>query len=526
MRIRTFLAAVVLASPILPTAPARADFVHLHDGTTLSGDIKRAADGWFLTDSSGKVTHIPTDRVKSIELAARGDPKDVAAGRLASLRRSVEALPDLKMVINRYEAFLEQNKDTPAAAEARKDLAQWRERQAKGMVRVGNKWVPPEERAALQEKAFVVVAQARDLLKQNKMREADATITRALEVDPTNASALYLRGLILYRQDQIPQARKAFEAVKEQMPDHGPALNNLAVVMWRQNQQVGAMNVYLQAMQAMPLNKELLNNVAEALNALTDEQRRSQVVQKVQRLWQEQDTQLQQQMMQVGWYRWGATWVDKAQYEKLQAAEREVKEKIAKLESDFAEAQQRIGTIDAQMRQNALAMRAIEANRYGTDVTGRTMVQYPLPPSYWEYDRAQKRLEVQRGETLALLDALRSKAQIVKQQLPVPKFTGAQLMIGVEGTPAIGPSETKPPTGAETAPPPANLKDEVVSGSGPAAAPATPGDAAKNPLDGPKPPQGGTADAPKPAPDGNKPPENPKAPETPKAPAGERPLKY
>ena len=522
MRIRTFLAAIVLASPILPFPSARADLIHLHDGTTLSGDIKRAADGWFLTDSTGKVTHLPTDRVKSIELAARGDPKDVAAGRLASLRRSVEALPDLKMVISRYEAFVEQNKDTPAAADARKDLAQWRERQAKGMVKVGTKWVPPEERAALQEKAFAVVAQARDLLKQNKLRDADAAVTRALEVDPTNASALYLRGLILYRQDQIPQARKAFEAVKEQMPDHGPALNNLAVVMWRQNQQVGAMNVYLQAMQAMPLNKELLNNVAEALDALTDEQRRSQVVQKVQRLWQEQEAQLQQQMMQVGWYRWGATWVDKAQYDKLQAAEREVKDKIAKLESDFAEAQARIDTIDAQMRQNQLAMRAIEANRVYYDQTGRSFVA-PIPPTYWEYDRAQKRLEVQRGETLALLDALRAKAQLVKQQLPVPKYTGAQLMIGPEGTPAIVPGEVRSPSAGEAATP-ANLKDEVVGG---AAAAPPPGEASKNPLEGSKPREGGTTpDAPKPPADAGKPTDTPKPPEAPKAPAGERPLKY
>jgi tetratricopeptide (TPR) repeat protein len=508
MRIRTLPAAVVLASLLILGSPAGAELIHLHDGTTIQGDIKRAADGWYVTDSSGKVTHITSDRVKSIELTAKGDPKDLAIGRLASLRRSVEALPDIKMIVTRYEQFLEQNKDTPATADAKKDLAQWKDRLAKGMVKVGTKWVAPEERSRMQEKALAIVAEGRELLKQNKLRDADAAVSKALEADPTNASALYLRGLILYRQDQVQPARKAFEAVKDQMPDHGPALNNLAVVLWRQNQHMAAMNAYLQAMQAMPLNKEVLNNVAEALNSLTDDQRKATVVQKAIRVWQEQDAQLQQQMMPLGWYRWGATWVDKSQFEKLQAAEREVRDKIAKLETDFAEAQQRIDTIDQQMNQNAQAMRYMEQNRAGFDATGRAIV-YPLPPQYWDYDRAQRRLEVQRAESVSLLNALRAKAQAVKQQLPLPKFTGAQLMIGPEGTPAITPTEGKSAHVASPGDTPAPPKDDVVTSndtnnnSGGANTPP-PQNAPQNPLETPK----------------------PKAPETPKAPAGDRPLKY
>jgi tetratricopeptide (TPR) repeat protein len=498
MRIRILPAAMVLASFLLGS-PALAELIHLHDGTTIEGDIKRAADGWYVTDSSGKTTHVTSDRVKSIELTAKGNPKDLAAGRLASLRRSVEALPDIKLVITRYEQFLEQNKDTPAAADARKDLAQWKDRLSKGMVKVGTKWVLPEERAEMQEKALAVVAQARDLLKQNKLREADAAVQKALEADPTNVSALYLRGLILYRQDQVQPARKAFEAIKEQMPDHGPALNNLAVVLWRQNQHMAAMTTYLQAMQAMPLNKEVLNNVAEALNALPEDQRKAPIVQKVFRLWQEQDAQLQQQLMPLGWYRWGATWVDKAQFDKLQAVEKEVREKIAKLETDFADAQQKINTIDSQKQQNQLAIQYMDQSRFATDPqTGRQIV-YPLPPQYWDYVRANQRLDVQRAETVSLLDTLRAKAQAVKRELPVPKYTGAQLLIGVEGTPAIVPAEAKKPDPAPAPPAPANAKDE------------TP----KNPLEAPP----KTSEEPKPTQQGGGTP-------APKPPAGERPLKY
>jgi tetratricopeptide (TPR) repeat protein len=316
---------------------------------------------------------------------------------------------------------------------------------------MGSKWILPEEKAAVQEKAILIADQARDLLKQNKLKDAEAAIAKALAEDPTNVSALYLKGLILYRQDKVPEARKAFESVKEIMPDHGPTLNNLAVILWRQNQHVAALSVYDQAMQAMPLNKELLNNVAEALNALPEKDRSGQVPQKVYKRWNEQDVQLQQQLMQVGLYRWGSTWVDKATFDKVQAAEKEVKDKIAKLEEQFAEAQAKIDGIDARIRENHDAMNYMERSRYAQDATGR-IISYPLPPQYWDYDRANRRLETQRAETLALIESLRAKAQAVKQQIPVPKYTGAMIMIGVEGTPLIAPADKTP----------ANLKDTLI----------------------------------------------------------------
>jgi len=462
MRMKIFLAALFLATS------AFADVIHLNDGTTLSGDIKRAANGWYITTADGKTQLLTVDEVKSIELAPRGNPKEVSASRLISLRHSSEAVSDIKVIIDRYEKFIEQNKGQPAEAEAVKDLAEWKERQTKGMVKVGTKWMMPEERAALQEKTLLVVDQARELLKQNKMHDADSLLAHALEVDPTNVSALYLRGLILFRQDQIQAARKAFEAVKEVMPDHGPTLNNLAIIQWRQNQQVAAIGTYLAAMQAMPLNKELLNNVAEALNSLTDEQRKSAIVQKAIKLWAEQDTQLQAQMNQLGWYRWGATWVDKTQYDKLQAADKEVKDKISKLEGDFADAQAKVDTIDAQIQQNRDAMRYMENQRLAYDSTGKATL-YPLPPQYWDYDRANRRLEVQRKETVALLDAMRAKAQIIRQQLPVPKFKGIQLVIGVEGTPAIAPGTAviaKPPPALPKIAPAAKVTDPPAKPAG------------------------------------------------------------
>jgi hypothetical protein len=283
--------------------------------------------------------------------------------------------------------------------------------------------------------------------------------------------------------------------VREVEPDHGPTLNNLAIILWRQNQQIPAMNLYLQAMQVMPMNKEILNNVAEALNALTEDQRKGQVPQRVYKTWAEQDVQLQQQMMPLGWYRWGATWVDRATRDKVEAAEKEAKDKIAKLEADFTEAQAKVDTINLQIRQNRDAMREMERQRVMQDFSGRQFI-VPLPPQYYEYDRANRRLEVQREETANLIEGLRAKAQVIKNQLPVPKYTGVQLAVGVEGTPAMTPASPGP--GA------ANLANEV-GGGGAAAEKAEPEKAE---------PEKGEPAVPQPQ------------PEAPTKPAGERPLKY
>jgi hypothetical protein len=171
--------------------------------------------------------------------------------------------------------------------------------------------------------------------------------------------------------------------------------------------------------------------------------------------------------------------VDKATITKLEAAEKLVKDKIAKMEDDFAEAQAKIATIDSQIDQNNIAMRAMENNRVAYDGTGKAVI-YPLPPQYFEYDRANRRLEVQRQETVKLLEALRAKAQVVKAQLPMPKFNNVQLVIGVEGTPAIAPADRpKGATGSATADAGTAAKSDLATKPD---APATP-DAPK--VDGP-----------------------------------------
>src|SRR5207248_7596210 len=148
-------------------------------------------------------------------------------------------------------------------------------------------------------------------------------------------SALYLKGLLLYRQDQLPAARKTFEQVNVLVPNHGPTQNNIAVIFAQQNQALQSLTWYDQAMGSSPKDQAVLNNVAEALYALPDEQRGVAIAQRTARRFTEQDVDLQKELQAQGLHRWGATWVTTDQLKELKAAEREVQDQLNRLSDEF-----------------------------------------------------------------------------------------------------------------------------------------------------------------------------------------------
>ncbi len=434
---------------LLLASGAVADQIVLKDGTRLSGDVKRNADGWTITMADGAVRTVAPDSVKSIELGAAPKGAQQAAEGLASLRRSVEALSDINQIIDRYQRFIESSKDAKVAADAQADLEMWRQRRDKGLVKHGSKWVAPEEVAALAAKATALAEEARDLIRQNRNKEAEPVLQQALDIDPANPSALYLRGVMLYRQDKFPDARKAFEAVNSALPGHAPTLNNLGVVLGRQNQQPAALNYFDQAMQAQPVNKYILNNVAEALGTIPEEQRKGAAIAKCLHRFAEQDLILQQQMAQQGLYRWGGTWVDQKKLDELKAAEKEVRDKIEAMQAEFDQTKAKISQIDQQVADNERMMEEMRARSVYSyvDKDGQRQITYlPLPQAYYDTQRQNQRLRSEQDSLKAKLSGMQKQAERVRQQVPIPQFTGIQQIVGVEGMP--GPQDVLPPATA------------------------------------------------------------------------------
>lgn len=456
---------------LLSVGVASADLIHLKDGRVLEGDIRRGDSGWIVTTDGGGRLEIAEDQVARVELrprtleGPRGDA--VAMSRFQSLKQSLESATDPRVAIDRYRSFIDQYKDTPAAEAARAELEIWSDRQQKGLVRQGQQWVTPERSHELRDEATVLASRARQFVKAGQINEAQPLLAEALAADPDNITALYIDGLLKYRADRLSDARKSLERVLARAADHGPTLNNLAVIAWRQNRTGEALTYYERAMTASPMNQQILSNVAEALNALPKDQQKTAAAQRVYRIFTDQDQRLQAALAAEGIYRWGAQYLTREQYEQVQAKQRELQGQLDAMAQQFAEVEDRIRQLDIQGETNDRTLRQLEAGTYHRAPDG-TLIRLPLPPVYYEIQRDNDRLKAQRRQAVQELDRLRAAAAQLQSQMPEPRFTGVQSMIGVEGTPIIPPAV--PPQPQPTEQPPQPVRDVTI---GPATRPAT-----------------------------------------------------
>lgn len=419
---------------LLATAHAAADVVHLTDGTSVEGTLKRDSGGWTVTTAAGKTVFVPDERVWSIDKTGGVDPASADA-RLASLRRAMENITSPATAVERFAQFIQQNKGTDAAREAQKDLDTWKDRLARKLVRVGGEWVTPEQHREMVRGTLAQIEQARELIRQGRLRDADAVVGRVLEVDPDNVAGLYLRGVLSFKEGQLGTAKKHFEAVRKHLPDHGPTLNNMGVVLWQQKQPLAAVAYYDMAMAASPRNRIILDNVAEALNALRPADRDMQTAKRAAKRFIEQDTELQKELAQEGLHRWGATWVTAEKLAEIKAAQEKIKLKIEQLRQEYEKVRDRIAEIESRIDANERTMRRMVIDRTVVDsATGRAL-QLPLPGLYYDLRRENRRLEDDRADQLARLDAFGEKVRAVEQESPVPAYSGLHRLIEVEGTP-------------------------------------------------------------------------------------------
>ncbi len=420
---------------LLMTGICWADIVHLNDGTKVEGAIKRTSGGWLVTDDTGKTTRVDDENIKLIQKVSTLSPAELAESKLAVLRRSLEPMDDLGRIIERVERFIEQNKGGPAAELGRKELAVWKQRQEKQMVKVGKSWMTTAEQAELMVKVVPMIERARDLLKEGRTREADEVVGELLAVDDANVSGLYLRGLILFKQGETGQAKKVYEQLKEALPGHAPTRNNLAVILWSQRQHVLALMEYEQAMTVDRPMRQVLDNIAEALHALPASQRSGAVARRVEKKFAEQDADFQREMGRQGLIRWGATYIDRTKDAEIKRAQEKVKERLDALEDDYAKLRDRMDDIDRRIASNDREIDRIQADSRRIDPSTGRFYTVRYPGIYYDLRRENTRLKEEQVDLARKLDGFNAKAAEIRRDLPVPPYTGQQRMIEAEGTP-------------------------------------------------------------------------------------------
>lgn len=476
------LSKLIILGLVLSSSACLADTVHLKNGQTLQGDVKRSDNGYAVILPDGKRLEFKASEIESIEVgtSSKGTvPTDqLARTRLNSLRQGMESITNPAQAIERYKQFIQQYAGTSVIDDANADLAIWQDRLDRDLVRVGNQWITKQQRDQLQQQSLGKLAEARQLIRDGRPKEARPLLDQVLQADPENASAKYLRGCIQYQANQILDARRSFEAVNAAVPNHGPTLNNLAVIAGRQNALPAAMDYYDKAMIASPQDLFILANVAEALNAVPKDKQNNAAVQRAYRRFVEQDRQLQPIMARKEMYRWGSTYIPKGQYDRVQQQAAQVQTQLDSLAGEFQSVQDRIKRIDIQGEQNDRDMRQIEASRWYRDPNGK-IINLPYPPVYAELQADNDKLKAERRDAVARLDQLRQQADAIRRTMPTPRYTGVQSMIGIEGTPVILSVTVSPPAIGPATDPATTLP--AIPSTSPATAPAT--EPAPEPLD-------------------------------------------
>jgi tetratricopeptide (TPR) repeat protein len=303
------------------------------------------------------------------------------------------------------------------------------------MVKVGTKWVTPADRDALIGQAGANAELARQYMKQGRAKEAEPLLMDVAVTDPTNATAQYLIGLLKYQQEQVPAARKAFEATAIIIPNHAPTLNNLGVVEWRQHQVIAALQSFDAAMLSSPIDKTVLDNVAVALQNVPADLQKSPVTLKVVRHFTEQDQKLAERMAHDGMHRFGSLWVSDHDLDLMKAQEKDISDKLDALAGDFDRSKDRISKLETAIADDQTDMQRIAANSFTIDPRTGAQIPVPLPSTYYDLQRDQQKKSRERESEISKLDLMKKQAQDLQNSRPSIRSQGVMQIIGTEGTP-------------------------------------------------------------------------------------------
>jgi len=362
--------------------------------------------------AAGDVVSMQPDRVEKSEGGAARQGAEV--GEIGAVRRAVATIRDPKQGVEKYKAFLGKNPSPGARAEAEKELGVWQDRVDRGLVKVGEEWVTATDAAEKQKKAAGVAERAAALIAAKNYAGAETAVDGALKDAPNNPNLLFLKGVILFKKNQLVAARKAFEQVEASEPGNWAVHNNLGVILFQTRAQMPGLAQYDKAMIADPENQRVLDNVAEALHQLPATAMKNDVVKKVVGRFMEQDALLAAKMKQEkGLMRLGAQWVGTDEYNALQVSRKDAEEKIAQYKKDATELPGQISRIDEDLMIKTNAMKAMVQESSGIDAYGH-IVTSQLPQHYFQLKQEVEQMTADRvlkQRRLEQLPRLMSEAQ-------------------------------------------------------------------------------------------------------------------
>ncbi|HEY1686946.1 MAG TPA: hypothetical protein VGG19_19450 [Tepidisphaeraceae bacterium] len=423
---------------LLLAAVAGGETVHLSDGTTVQGNIYRDGAGWKLVMPNGNTRELAADDVVSIDMTSSNGGDDLG-DQLSSLRHSLSYSDSPSQAVGRLQNFIQHNAGTPAAKEAEKDLAIWKDRDARALQKVGDDWLTPDQAEKLRAEAILLADQARQLIRKGDIAGAQKLLDQIVAVDPRSVAGVYLHGVLAFGNNAFLQAEKDFLAVSQMVPQHGPTLNNLAMLSFHSGHFAQSAQRYVQALRSDTMNQKIIDNVAEMLHALPEDLLTLPEVRMLQQEFARQESAFEQIMAKQNLSRWGAKWITSDQLKQIQEAQKIIQDKLTQLRDEQTKEKESINNLDEQISTNQQQEQQIASTSYVT-ANGR-VVYTGLPQSYYDLQRDDLDLKTRRDSALRRLDQIAVEIRTTKTQVPIQPFTGVQLIFGEEGTPVTAPKQ-------------------------------------------------------------------------------------
>lgn len=150
------------------------------------------------------------------------------------------------------------------AAEVR--FREWAVMADKGLVRLGDRWVSPDEAGAAADEAEKLLRHAFELMRIGNAKQAGTELQKARRTDPECVKAIFVIGLAYaFVEKDLVKAAEQFADVVRLEPDNTAALNNLAVAEMQIPRYAPAVEHFRDAVQRASDPRPVVDNIAVAV---------------------------------------------------------------------------------------------------------------------------------------------------------------------------------------------------------------------------------------------------------------------
>jgi len=242
--------------------------------------------------------------------------------QLAGITSPADGLPLL-------EAFISSHQGVPQAEMAQKELAMWKDRADKNLVRFGQTWRPKDEVDKLNAKVEEMLTAA---ASEEKTDKAIKLLTDAAKINPYRTDIPFKKFQAFLKDKREKEAAGALAGVLKIDPNNVAAMNNIGVLDARQKQWQQAFDMLLRAAGKSPDTNAIWDNF-DAATVMAEENGGASLVQAADSAMRGLVAKIHKAGKHPNETRWGNSWISEEDYAKYAKENRQSGSKLVGIKS-------------------------------------------------------------------------------------------------------------------------------------------------------------------------------------------------